>query len=269
MITKEKNYVIVFVFVVLAIGTLGVIGRSNWPVAPGNLLFAVRTDKEAVTLGEPIRLEWVLTNNGTEPLRVPAQGVESGSLKIYIAGEDGEYKEYLGSGWGRKRGTSVTLEPGQSQSYFATILWNGKPNVSHLNGAAASQVLAGKITTEYALPKPGVYFIKGVSSISQGNSELGFKPTRIVVNQPTGDDLEVWNQIKGNGEIALLMQDGTFYTDKDEVKQQLTDQVEQIVVRYPQSVYSSYLKTNLEKYKAHEAQRNEFYKNMKVGQKPQ
>ncbi|MEP6849543.1 MAG: hypothetical protein ABI999_11855 [Acidobacteriota bacterium] len=269
MITRKKSYLIVFVFVVLAIGTLGVIGISSRPVTTRDLSFAVRTDKEAFTLGEPIQIEWVLTNNGTEAIRVPAQGVESGSLKIYIAGEDGEYKEYFGSGWGRKRGTAVTLEPGKSQSYFATILWNGKPDVSHLNETAAIQVLAGKITTEYALPKPGVYFIKGVSSISQGNSEYGFKPTRIVVNQPTGDDLEVWNQIKGNGEIALLMQDGTFYTDKDETKRQLTDQVEQIATRYPQSIYSSYLKTNLEKYKAHEAQRNEFYKSMKVGQKPQ
>lgn len=226
-----------------------------------DLSFAAKTNKEIFTLGEPVRVEFVLTNEGATPVKVPEQGVESGSLKIYIANQDREYKEYFASGWGREMGNAVTLEPGKSHSYYATILWNGKPNVSHLNENAAKQVLAGKITTEYALPTPGVYFIKGVSSISSNENEAGFKPVKVVFNDPTGIELEVWNQIKGNQEIALLMQTGGFNTDKAEIKQQLIEQVEQILLQHPNSVYSSYLRPNLEKYKADEARRNKLYKN--------
>ncbi|MGH9820086.1 MAG: hypothetical protein ACRD43_07930, partial [Pyrinomonadaceae bacterium] len=164
----------------------------------------------------------------------------------------------------------VTLQPGQSLKYSeTTILWNGVPNVSHLNETAAKSVLAGKITTQYAFPDPGTYYIKGVSYIGDEGKTMESDPIKITIKEPVGDDLAVWNEIKGNKEIAFLMEDGSFDTGKDEEKQQLTDQVEQTFTKYPQSIYSGYLKTNLEKYKAHETQRNEFYKNMNVGQKPQ
>lgn len=221
-----------------------------------DLSFAVTLKKNTFTLGEPIQVEFVLRNTGSEPVKVPGQGVESGSLKIFIAGETGDYKEYFGSGWGRRMGTATTLHPGKTQSYYATILWNGKPNVSHLNERAAEQVLAGKITTEYALPDPGVYFIKGVSSISSTPGEGVFEPIRVVIDEPKGDDLEVWNKIKGDREIAYLLQKAAFDTGKEERKQELIAKVEQILVLHPYSVYSTYLGPNLKKYKEDEAKRN-------------
>jgi hypothetical protein len=63
------------------------------------------------------------------------------------------------------------------------------------------------------------------------------------------------------------MQKGGFDAGKEAEKEKLATQVEQIYVKYPNSIYSSYLKPNLAKYKANEARRNEFYKNMR--QKPE
>lgn len=164
---KNKMNYLLSISVILFFIILGVAASiTRGKVENQDLSFTVKTNKDNFILGEPIQVEFVVTNDGNKPMSIPKQGVESGSLKIYIAGEEAEYKEYFGSGWGRKMGTTLTLDPGKSHSYYAIILWNGEPNISHLNENAAKQVLAGKITTKYALPVPGVYFIKGVSSIS-------------------------------------------------------------------------------------------------------
>ena len=242
-----------------------IIGFTQTKTENTNLSFKGKANKETFVLGEPVTVEFEFTNTGENPVLIGAQGVEVGSLKIFIArSQDGEYKEYFGSGWGRKQGKEILLGPKQSHKYKeATILWNGKPNVSHLNEDAARRVLAGKITTEYAFPDAGVYFIKGLSYFGENATPIESEPLKVVIKEPVGDDLEVWNQIKGNREISYLIQKGAFDTEKEAEKEQLTKQIEQIIVQYPNSVYSSYLKANLEKYKADEVKRNEFYKNIK------
>jgi hypothetical protein len=228
-----------------------------------DLTFKAKTNKETLILGEPVEIEFVFFNTGNNSVIIPSSGVEAGSLQVFIAKPNEEFKEYFASGWGRKRGTQKALEPKQSYSYKSTILWNGKPNVSHLNEDSAKRVLKGKITTEYALPEPGTYLIKGISYVGENAVPIESDPIEIVVNAPVGDDLKVWNQIKGNREIALLMQTSEFNTSKDEEKEKLVRDVEQIIVQYPNSVYSSYLRTNLEKYKASEEKRNEFMRKLK------
>lgn len=235
-----------------------------------NLSFKGKANQATYVLGEPISIEFEFTNAGETRQTVVAGGVEVGSLKIFVAGKDGEYKRYVSGSWGRMRGQRITLEPTQSLKYSGiTILWNGKPNVSHLNESTAQQVLAGKITTEYAFPEPGIYFVKGVSTYGENATPIESEPIKIVVTEPTGIDLEVWNQIKGNREIALLLQNGAFDTGEEARKEQLSHHVEQIFTQFPNSMYSSYLKRNLGEYKVKEAKRNEAYKNMKLGQKPE
>lgn len=266
MKNKKIIYIVMSVFIALLLCvSWTLVGFTQNKTENADLSFKGKANKETFVLGEPITVEFEFTNTGESPVLIGAQGVEVGSLKIFIArSQDGEYKEYFGSGWGRKRGKEILLAPKQSHKYKeVAILWNGKPNVSHLNEDAAKRILAGKITTEYALPEPGVYFIKGLSYIGENATPIESEPIQIVVNQPVGDDLEVWNQIKGNKEIAYLMQKGGFDTGKEAEKERLTNQVEQIIVQYPNSIYSSYFKPNLEKYKADEARRNEFYKNIK------
>lgn len=270
MKNKRIIYVTLSVFTALVLGiSWSMVGFTQTMTENANLSFRGSSNKETFILGEPVTVEFEFTNESETSARAAGSGVESGGLKIFIArSQDGEYKEYFGSGWGRKRGKYITLEPKQSHKFSeVSILWNGKPNVSHLNEDAAKRVLKGKITTEYAFQEPGIYFIKGISYFDENATPIESKPIKIVINEPVGDDLEVWNQIRGNKEIAYLMQKGGFDTGKEAEKEKLATQVEQIFVQYPNSIYSSYLKPNLEKFKSNEAKRNEFYKNMKLPQK--
>lgn len=270
MNSKRISYVAISIFIALFSGVfLSAIGLTINNEKIQGLSFKAKANKEVYVLGEPIKVDFEFINQSDNSMIIPSRGVEVGSLKVFIADQGGEYKEYFASGWGRLRGARKTLEPKQSHKYEATILWNGVPRVSHLNESAAKRVLEGKITTEYALPEPGAYFIKGVSTFGENMTKIESEPVQVVINEPVGDDLKVWNRIKGNREIAYLLQKDSFDTDKDEEKTKLIREVEQIVQTYPNSVYSDYLKPKLEKFKANEERRSGFYKNMKTQQKPE
>lgn len=91
-------------------------------------------------------------------------------------------------------GRMLDLAPGKSHNYEeATILWNGKIDVSGLNELAAKEKLKGKITTEYALPTPGVYFLKGLPYFGENGTPIESDPIQILVSEPVGDDLKIWS----------------------------------------------------------------------------
>lgn len=217
------------------------------------------TNKSVFVLGEPVKVEFEFVNTGEVAMKIPSGGVEVGSLKILIAFEQNSgYKQYLVSDWGRKMGKWIDLLHGSNRKYDeVTILWNGKPKVSHLNEEAAKRVLAGKITTEYAFQETGIYFIKGVSYFGEDATPIESEPIRIEIIEPRGEDLEVWKQIKRNREIAGLMQYGVLDTGEATKKQRLISKIEEILSAHPGSTYSSYLRPNLEKFKADEIRRKE------------
>lgn len=262
---KKINCIVLVIFATLLLSVFWVIvGSTQTKTTNTDLSFKVKTNKETFILGEPITAEFEISNKGENSFQIHAEGVETGFLKVFIASQDSEYKQYFGYGWGLIMGRMFHLAPGASHRYKeATILWNGKVDVSGLNERAAKEKLKGKITTEYALPKPGIYFVKGVSYVGENATLIESEPTQITINEPIGEDLKVWNQIKGNSEIALLMQAGEFSKSKDEEKEKIVREVEQLIVQYPNSIYSSYLKPNLEKYKANEERRIEFMKKSK------
>jgi hypothetical protein len=265
MKNKKYNYVAVSIFVALLLSvSLSIIGFTQNNSANNTLSFKGKANKENFLLGEPIAVVFEISNNGENSIKVHNGGVETGFLKVLVSGRDAEYKQYFGYGWGLIMGRMFELLPSKSHSYKeATILWNGKIDVSGLSENAAKEKLKDRITTEYAFPEAGKYFIKGLSYVGENATPIESEPVQITISEPLGDDLTVWNQIKGNREIALLMQVGEFDTGKDEEKAKLVRQVEQILVQYPNSVYSSYLKTNLEKFKVKEERRQKFKENLK------
>jgi outer membrane protein assembly factor BamD (BamD/ComL family) len=63
--------------------------------------------------------------------------------------------------------------------------------------------------------------------------------------------LEVWKQIEGNNAIAFIMQKREDFKMADEAKQSaITREVEQIIINYPNSTYTKYLKSGIDKFKA-------------------
>lgn len=222
------------------------------------LVLQGKTNKNVYILGEPVTLNFKFINEGKSPQTIYSGGVMVGNLKIFIENADGQFREYFASGWGRERAYELTINPNAEFDYpDAVVLWNGKPNVSHLNRAAAEQVTAGKILTEYGFQNSGIYFVKGLSYVGNSGEQIESTPLQIVVNEPVGDDLVVWQKIEGNRDIALLMQTGNFGTSDSAIAEKLVSDVENLITEFPNSTYTSYLKPNLELFKANEQRRKQ------------
>ncbi|HBR56862.1 MAG TPA: hypothetical protein DEA22_05245 [Blastocatellia bacterium] len=267
---KSIYSAVIVTFILPIFISLVIIGFAPTGTAQDQLTFLGRSNQPKYLLGEPVVLEFEITNNGKDPVKVQQYGVETGGLKIFISSDrNGEYKEFFVGAWGRKRGRYITLDPGESHKFKeVTILWNGKPKDSGLNEQAARRLFAGKIITEYAFPEPGVYFVKALSDFGAEGSRFESEPIRIVIQEPEGENLEAWKQINGRKEIARLMQIGDFNVDDEYEKEQLSNEVELIFTQFPNSIYSNYLKQSLKKFKEAEAQRKKAYENMTRGQKP-
>jgi len=226
------------------------------------LTFRVNTEKPAYILGEAVNLQIEVVNETSETINFPqcALRPEFGSMKILIAQENGSFKEYRGPGWGVKDkwcGDSP-IAPGQSLRNQVTVLWNPKIPTSHLNEEAAKRATEGKITTDYAIPKAGAYLVKAVFGyLGNNRPKLESAPTQIAVNEPMGEDFEVWNKIKNNGELAYFLQQGTFLTSKDEERKSLLTTLEEIAQKFPNSLHGKRVQQKLVEYRQKEAELQE------------
>lgn len=269
---RKKMHILIGILslasLLMAIFAIGSLGQSE------SVSFKVETDKDSIFLGEVVNLKFELINNGSDAVRFPDGGVMAGNIEILIAKKGESYRKYFRSDWGRADGEVkiVSLAPKQRyeiDSTGAAILWNGKPNYSHLNSEAAKRAdqQDNQILTDYAFPDEGTYLVKAafcLMSEQKGCSiPIESEPTEIYVKPPINEDLEVWNSIKGKREIALLMQLGDFGTSDDQKKSRLITEVERILQQFPTSVYSRYLKPNLEKFKENDEKRQKFKEGLK------
>jgi hypothetical protein len=236
-------------------------------------------NKNSFLLGEVVNLKFEFVNNGNDTAQILGNEGMGGNTQILITRKGERFRKYFRSDWGRTDGEAniVSLLPNQSyklNSEDATILWNGKPNYSHLslNAAKKADSRDERILTDYAFPEAGIYLVKVTSCLLdklKGCSiPVESNVIEITFEEPTGEDLQVWNQIKGNREIALLMQRGAFSIDHDADKAKLVNEVEQIIEKYPNSTYSAYLKPSLDAFKAHDAKLEEFKAKIKAQAKP-
>jgi len=178
--------------------------------------------------------------------------VNTGYLKLYIASSDQQFKKYFDSNWKRGKMPGVTPGAGQSKkSQTDILLWNFSPanRFSNLEEFDKSHIM-----TDYAFLKSGVYFIKAFLIIpGQHLEKMEIKPLQIVINEPKGEDLEVWNKIKNEGEVGYFIQHGSVRTDKEKVLQS----VEKILQEYADSYLTDGLTQKLEKFHSGEQRRKE------------
>lgn len=115
----------------------------------------------------------------------------------------------------------VTFEPGKILEFPAVAYLNKRPKLSHLRPAAAEQVKKERILTDYVFPEARTYFVKVVHSVLFKGTERvrpESKPTRVIVEEPTGEDFSVWEKIKDRPEIGFFIQHGWFRVNGDESK---------------------------------------------------
>ncbi|MGH9948644.1 MAG: hypothetical protein ACRD6X_15815 [Pyrinomonadaceae bacterium] len=270
---KTKIFLFMTVVLVVAVSILNWVTSVNADKSEGNgspLTLIVGSEKESYVLGEMIRLNFDLVNKGYQPVLLGhAPNVLNGYLKIWIAFEGQEFKQYSNSSWGLLDGSGKLLQPEQSYKSDAVILWNRKPQTAHLNFEAARRASKDMVVTDYAFPIAGNYKVKAVASTPDVNTpgtwtKIESKPIQITITEPIGDDLKVWNLIKDNGDIAYLIQQNDTPTYHDEKAEKLLKEVEQIARDFPDSFLAGQMKEKLEKFRVEDAKRTEWLEKARV-----
>lgn len=245
-----------FVIVALAIFSgLTILAQMQNNAVP--LTLTVKSDKQSYELGEIVPISFELKNTSANDVTInDVFGVGSGSVTVYISRDGKNYPEY-NSDWGQVdfAPASTVIKPGQSLSSSATILWHRKPNALQGESARVIKEVSEKtLLTDYAFPEAGTYYVKAVY-----NQNLQSAPLDITIEEPDGEDLDIWNRIKGRGDIAYFIQKGyvPIASYKSEEKSRFESNVRAIIERYPNSLLSKQLKTSFLKYQEVEIKRQE------------
>ncbi|HMS39164.1 MAG TPA: hypothetical protein PKE69_02980 [Pyrinomonadaceae bacterium] len=246
-------------FTAMTIGKVAVFSVSE----NQKLSAKINSLKPSYILGEEVELNFKLYR--TEDAEQNTQINQCGYLRIQIAKENESYSDYFGSKWQTE---TCEVEIPQKVDNFSEmnerVLWNVKPEVSHLNSDAAKRVSKGRIMTDYAFPSVGTYSIKAVLTLADENkTKIESEPIQIRIIEPIGNDLKIWNSIKQNGEIAYFIQQGRFLTIKETETEKLAQQIEQIVADYPDGILAVQLNQSLGKFRFNEIKRKEFLENLK------
>lgn len=116
------------------------------PISLDGLTIGVRANKRIYTLGEPVQLTVRLTNTSPRAIVIPAEAdVWVGRVEVFIASQNGEYAKYTGPGWGLRDLVAEEvriLQPGDSWTTQATILYNHGVRTDHLAPAARAMAHA-------------------------------------------------------------------------------------------------------------------------------
>lgn len=215
---KHLAFTILGAFGIFAL--MGLTAKSGNTSGSKSLELTIRAEKESFLPGEVVFLTLTVTNKGQEAIAVfddliPAHGY----TKFLISNTSGEFKEYRHSKWGTRdaKVAPVSLKPNEKFSRPASILWNSQRKFdASVSPEIVKAETENKIPHDYAFPEPGIYYVKAVySSYIVGNKqdrriELVSDPIRIIIDEPVGEDLVVWNAVKDNGGVAYFLQEGNF-----------------------------------------------------------
>ncbi len=220
-------------------------------------------NKDSYILGEPIRLIGEYINNTNKDVLIHL----GKTTVVAIAKEGEDYK------WFDAAPTDCSISNGFSLKANQTYTTPYKPftprNGLFLLNAIGPEPHSYTVRTErvepvYAFQEVGVYYAKyGAELIidkkTTKTESIITEPVKITITEPTGNDLEVWKIIGGEDRqmFADLMRSGSYNDNiKDEAKKTASiNQVEQILIDYPNSTYSTYLRDGLDNFKRFEAEK--------------
>ncbi len=196
------------------------------------LELSITSSKKTYVIGETVNFTFDLKNKGNDDLtRSNNFNIDAGYLKVYISKDGKNFEKYSNPNWGRIDAAwgVVQLKPNESVKTSADVLWNEKPEVSHLSPKSARQSSEGKILTDYVFPKAGEYFVKATFIVhyQMRANKIESEPIQITIEEPSGDDSAVWNKIKDRGDLAYFIQEGRFRTRKSEEQEKLKQEIEQ------------------------------------------
>ena len=180
--------------------------------APAGLSVEVRPVRQDYVLGEMVKLFIRVNNRSGRAVTLPeAPSVANGRLRVLVAAPGEGFKRYEGPGWGLQDvagRTAVELAPGQSLEAQATILYNHHQEIGHLAEPYAAKIARENLTTDFGFAEPGTYRIQVVLAGDGPGEDITSTPAEIRVAAPAGSDLEVWNALAQDPELAYFIQAG-------------------------------------------------------------
>jgi hypothetical protein len=228
------------------------------------LKLAVSFPKETYKLGEPINPIFALQNKGDKTITLWDKfGVETGFIHV-LATKNNETNPigFGNSKWGKGDSFFKTfISPNEIVQSSARILWFRDPKTDE---------------PAFRLTEAGEYYFKIIYAAhleegKQTTTKLESEPVKITIKEPVGEDLEVWNKIKDNGNFAYFIQEGDMLIPsyKAEERAKFHAEIEDILNKYPNSFYAEPLRQSLDKFKINEAKRLAFEDKLKENAKPQ
>lgn len=263
MKNKYAFLVVVSSICFLGLGSLGYTKNNS----EGKLKLSLNSSKKIYKPGENVFLSLELQNKSKEIVTFPdVFGIGGGLLSVHLSNDGKTFQNYNHPGWGLLDFVNpplTTIKPGESVGTTTTVLWKWR----------------GTDKSEYAFPTAGAYYLQAKylydNVVVNGQIQpilAESEPIKITIEEPVGDDLEVWNKIKDNGDFALFIQEGDVRIPsyKSEERAKFLQEVEQILTEHPNSFYAQSLRQSLYKFRAAEAKRQEFLQKMqKQKEKPQ
>jgi hypothetical protein len=263
---RNKAFVTITVCILLTLLDLQIFNIRGASY-PQELELKLTSSKPIFNLGEIVYFDVEVVNKSPHDLSFLSTLNEgSGFLNIFISRDGNNFRKYSHSKWGIDDTFygNVTLKPNGALRHTFPVFWNKRPNVpASLAADVVKRASREKILTDYAFPEAGHYYIQATYSLQLTSQStpitITSEPIELTVAKPVGDDLNVWNLIKDNGDIAYFIQEGEtqvpFY--KTEERKRFEENIEQILTKYPNSFYARSLRRSLTTFQANEAKRRE------------
>ncbi len=227
-----------------------------------NLELAIKAPKATYMLGEVLVLDIKVENTGSSDIFLHGADVKSGYVSVFVASEDQKFLQYSHSAWGTTKKKGFTIKAGQTIESKASVLWNFSlvGRVADLNRVKESNILS-----DFAFSKPGVYFIKAVLTVpGEAHAKIESLPVQVLINEPVGSDLPVWESIKKNSEIAYFIQEGEIRSGKPENRKKILEEIDEIISNNPNSFLARQMNESLEKFRESEERRLEFKRKLQL-----
>lgn len=211
--------------------------------APCPIAAQVSARRPTVVLGEPIDLTLVLKNTAAGAIELQAPSEKNGNVHVSIsAGPDPTtFLSYSGPEWGTKEThrPPVRLKKNGSLRLNLHVLANGVPRAARPN--------AKEISTPFAFGAAG-RFVARVRYDDRSNcpDQPVEATVTIQVAAPAGEELVVWDRIKGCAACALLLHTAEL-DPNDRASQDAVALFRQIVAQHPRTRYAKSIKTVLTK----------------------
>jgi hypothetical protein len=191
---------------------LALVAPAAARAAGGELELGLSAQRLEWRLGERIELRVSLTNVSGSTLEPDIPDVSIGRMRLFVAPDRGEFREYLGPRGGVGEGAdrlALPLQPGEESSVTVALLWNHRVPTEHLSALYADRIRTLRIDEYLAIAAPGRYWLKAVYAV--GEERMESEAVAVDVGAPEPADVPIWERMQRDGELTYLVHTGELH----------------------------------------------------------